>query len=506
MSGDEWRAAVALLQRVFREETVPPAPAGLFGRPCELPAAAWHLQQLAELGREPGAACPTPAQQARRLYHQRMLAHLIAPQGQELRPLVTILIPVYNRSRLLLEAVRSCLEQSWRPIEILVIDDGSDEDLARALQEVHGEVRLHRKPNGGVASARNVGIRLARGDFVHLLDSDDLLLPDAVASKVESFAAIPDAALCYSMAIEHNLPDVPVPRIRMPDGSERCTTSDPLYAALNRCPFYVPTVMMPRWAMLAFPPFEEDLRRGEDSRYWVKLGLAGAKVIGLAQRLTVRRMVPEGISTKPHVGHLVVDIKLRNLRDVLHTPSTWHHAGSVVANFVNKLEQGANPAVGALDRIPAYRDVLGALAGLGDSQAREGLSPVPLLVDMKNALHTAKPDVGQRWPMLWRDLDDAISSALESAAPMTHRDLLHWGHPTLRIHGRTSIAGLFQALLKAADKEPAIARRIDPVLRRTFPTPSSPTVKRYRKLRRKLRSGQLAAWLTWPSAYLRPLR
>ncbi|MEZ5831353.1 MAG: glycosyltransferase family A protein [Dongiaceae bacterium] len=506
MSEEDWCRTLNLLERSADEIASPVLPEGLFGRPCPLPAAAWHLQELGKLSGGLGASGVTPASEARSRYHRRMLAYLIDPQRHSLRPLVTIVIPVCNRADLLVEAVRSCLEQSWHPIEIIVVDDGSDDDPAAALQEFGNKVQLHRKPNGGVASARNAGIQLARGDFIHFLDSDDLLLPDAVARKVASFAAIPDAALCFSMATEQNLPGVRVPTIRAPDGTERCVTSDLLHAVLNRCPFYVPTVMMPRWAMLALPPFEEDLRRGEDSRYWLTLGLARAKAIGLTEPLTIRRVVADGLSTTPHVGEPPVDIKLRNLRDVLCTPSAWHHARFALISFAQKLGQMTELSEESLERIPAYGQLVATLTGLGDGQPRDGLSPVPLLVDIANALEASSQYVASHWPQLWRDLSSAVFAAIISAAPMTNRDLVYWGHHTLRVHTRTSIAGLFKSLLKAAEKEPEVARRFDPVLRRTFPTPSSHTVKRYRKLRRKLRSGLLAAWLTWPSAYLRPFR
>jgi len=501
---DCWQDTVTRLRGAFGDTFLPTRPAELFGRPCPLPVPAWHLQQLDEIRRQVGSGSTTPAHHARRLYHQHMLAHLIEPQRA--RPLVTILIPVYNRSRLLVEAVQSCMEQTWRPIEILVIDDGSDDDPAAALRELGGEIRLHRQRNGGVASARNTGIQLARGDFIHFLDSDDLLLPNAVARKVESFAAIPDATLCFSTAIELNLPHVRVPTVRAPDGSDLCATSDLLYASLGRCPFYVPTVMMPRWAVLSLPPFEEDLRRGEDTRYWFNLGLAGAKVIGLTEPLVIRRMVPDGLSTVPHVGNVAVDIRLRTLRDILRTPSAWHHGRFVLVSFAHKLEQSVDLPDDALDRIASYGDLMATLSGLGDGQPREGLSPVPLLVDLRNALRTAKPHLVPRWPSVWADLNSVITSSLRSAAPTTSRDLAHWGQRTLRGHTRTSIARLFQSLLRAAEDDSMIASRIDPVLRRAFPTPRSRTVKRYRKLRRALRSGRLAAWLTWPSAFLPALR
>ena len=469
-------------------------------------ASDWHRQHLASLTGGPLEGIPDPVREAQRLYHQAMLAHLGDPRSEALRPLVTILIPVYNRPELLVEAVQSALDQTWRPIEILVVDDGSERDPSDLLRPFGAIVRLHRKPNGGVASARNLGIRLARGEFIHFLDSDDLLLPEAVERKVAAFAAIPDASLCFSMAVERNIPGVIVPRIRMPDGTARCTTSSLLLASLRGCPFYVPTVMMPRWVTLASPPFEEDLRRGEDARYWFRLGLAAAKVIGLAEPLTIRRLVPDGISVIPHGGKAPIDIRLRNLRDLLQVPSAWFHAASVLTGIIRRTASDADLAKAPLDWIAANEDVLTIVAGLGDGRNRDGLSPVPLLADLRNVLDAPDRSAEERQLPLWRALDRVIADALKSAAPMNTRDLIHWARQLTPAGSESSLAKLFRNLMTSLPDDPALPARIDHVLRRASPSPSSRTAKRYRKIRRRLGSGTLAAWLTWPSAYWPTLR
>lgn len=478
------------------------APDDLVARPCLRPAARWHLEHL--LSTAPHDATG----RARRMFHARLLGFLLAPDRPHFSPLVTILIPVHNRAAMCKQAVESCLAQSWRPLEILVVDDGSIDDLASALRPFGEVARLLRKPNGGVATARNAGIAAARGDFIHFLDSDDLLLPEAVECKVAGFACIPDAALCYSMTISENLPGVAVPRIRIPDGSASCATSDLLSATLRRYPFFVPTVMMPRWTMLDVGPFEEDLRRGEDSRYWFRLGLAGIKVIGLTAQLTVRRMVPDGLSVTPHVGRGVIDIQLRDLRDLLCTPSAWRHAGRLLRAISDKLDQNATLSDQSLNLIAARDQILATLAGFGDGRARDALSPVPLLVDLQNLLRLTWPsDRSADHPRsrLWRDLRLAVAAALKSAAPMTQRDLDYWGGDGPPAARETTIYGLFRSLLGAAATAPDLLARIDKVLRRANQTPSARTVKRYRKLRRKIGSGLLAAWLTWLPRRSRPL-
>ena len=94
--------------------------------------------------------------------------------------LVSTIIPVHNRPALLREAVASVLAQTYRPIEIIVVDDGSTDETGReaeALAEAHPEVHAIHRENGGPGAARETGRLAARGEFIQYLDSDDLLLP-----------------------------------------------------------------------------------------------------------------------------------------------------------------------------------------------------------------------------------------------------------------------------------------------------------------------------------------
>jgi glycosyltransferase involved in cell wall biosynthesis len=123
--------------------------------------------------------------------------------------LVSIIIPVYNRPGLLVEAVDSAVAQTYRPIEIIVVDDGSTDQTVgvgqRLAREHAGIVRHTRVPHGGVARAMNEGLRLASGEFIQILDSDDLLLPDKLTLQVAGLRAHPDCGISYGYAREYRL-------------------------------------------------------------------------------------------------------------------------------------------------------------------------------------------------------------------------------------------------------------------------------------------------------------
>jgi asparagine synthase (glutamine-hydrolysing) len=116
--------------------------------------------------------------------------------------LVTTIIPVYNRAGLLQTAVESVLAQTYRPIEIIVVDDGSTDDTWAAVESMvaanPGVVRAFKQANQGPGRARQLGIEHARGEFVQFLDSDDRYLPEKTALQVAALHADADADIAYA--------------------------------------------------------------------------------------------------------------------------------------------------------------------------------------------------------------------------------------------------------------------------------------------------------------------
>jgi glycosyltransferase involved in cell wall biosynthesis len=113
--------------------------------------------------------------------------------GMEGKASVSIVIPCFNHGRFLAEAIESARRQTWRPIEIVVVDDGSRDDSATVAARCTG-VRLVSQTNQGLAAARNTGLRASRGEFVIFLDADDRLLPEAAEAGVARLQSHPSAA------------------------------------------------------------------------------------------------------------------------------------------------------------------------------------------------------------------------------------------------------------------------------------------------------------------------
>ena len=116
--------------------------------------------------------------------------------------LVSVIIPTYNSDRYIAAAIRSVLAQTYPHWEILVIDDGSQDETQQILQpmvEQYGD-RLHYiyQTNQGVSAARNRGIEAATGEFVAFLDADDIFLPDKLAAQIAVFAEQPQLGMVHS--------------------------------------------------------------------------------------------------------------------------------------------------------------------------------------------------------------------------------------------------------------------------------------------------------------------
>ena len=107
-------------------------------------------------------------------------------------PSVSVIVPTYNRSRLLVECVRTLVEQTVPPLEIIIVDDGSSDDTATAVRSLPGPVRYVRKANGGKSVAVNLGLSLAQGDIIWFFDDDDWAEPDAIEQRLKVLSNRPE--------------------------------------------------------------------------------------------------------------------------------------------------------------------------------------------------------------------------------------------------------------------------------------------------------------------------
>jgi glycosyltransferase involved in cell wall biosynthesis len=132
--------------------------------------------------------------------------------------LVSVVIPVYNGERFLGRTLSSALAQTYRPLEIIVVDDGSadrTEEIAETAANKDGRIRYFRRRNYGVAESRNFGIKNAKGDLIAPLDHDDLWSPNKISRQVRLMNDSPaEVGVVYCLALEIDQNDLVIPPIR----------------------------------------------------------------------------------------------------------------------------------------------------------------------------------------------------------------------------------------------------------------------------------------------------
>lgn len=207
------------------------------------------------------------------------------------RPLVSVIIPSYNQAEFLPETLDSIIAQTYDNWETIVVNDGSTdntEEVMAAYAAIDGRIRVFSKPNGGISSALNEGIRQARGDFFCWLSSDDLFYPQKLASQVRTFESLgPEYAMVYgsidilndkTKCIENQAFFKPLtPGAEFPEGF--------MFDFIDGC-----SIMIRMTAMREIDGFNPYYRHSQDFELWVRLASRGYRFHLLDEKVTIRRV------------------------------------------------------------------------------------------------------------------------------------------------------------------------------------------------------------------------
>jgi glycosyltransferase involved in cell wall biosynthesis len=182
--------------------------------------------------------------------------------------LVSVIIPTYNRWPMLCEAIESVLGQSYRCVELIVVDDGSEDGTQKKLERYESRVRLLCQPRRGVASARNLGVRSSSGRYLAFLDSDDLWQPGKLETQVAFMDAAPEVQISQTeeIWIRKGVRVNPKKRHRKPSG-------DIFRASLDLCLVSPSAVMMTRELFERVGGFDEAFTVCEDYDLWLRVAV-----------------------------------------------------------------------------------------------------------------------------------------------------------------------------------------------------------------------------------------
>jgi GT2 family glycosyltransferase len=206
-------------------------------------------------------------------------------------PIVSVVIPCYNQSRFLSTAIESVLAQSWRPTEIIVVDDGSTDSTAAVADQYGGRLTYHYKPNGGLASARNFGIRHATGTFLAFLDSDDWWHPRFLETVIGVLRHRQGPGLAYCRQQPVDQSGVPLATAVMNDA----IVGNLVTALIAGNRVTADAVVVDAASVLRVGGFDESLRSNEDWDLWLRLAENGVPFIFVPRTLAYYRQHSGGL-------------------------------------------------------------------------------------------------------------------------------------------------------------------------------------------------------------------
>jgi glycosyltransferase involved in cell wall biosynthesis len=192
--------------------------------------------------------------------------------------LVSVIIPVYNCEKYLLQAIESVLAQTYSPVELIVVDDGSTDESARVAKSFLDKLRYVYQPHSGQSAALNCGIQLAQGGLFAFLDADDLWLENKLSSQVAVF----DAQQQLDIVFTH------VRQFYSPELKQEIETK---YTFTEIMPGYSSTSMLiKRESFFRVGLFDPSYRLGQIIDWYLKAQEAGLKSFMLPDILVKRRI------------------------------------------------------------------------------------------------------------------------------------------------------------------------------------------------------------------------
>lgn len=206
-------------------------------------------------------------------------------------PLISIIIPTYNKSQYLKEAIESVLNQTYKEIEVIVVDDGSTDNTGEVVKSFDDpRVIYFFQKNKGPAAARNSGLRRAKGKYIAFLDSDDLWLKEKLKKQIDFMEKNSEIGLlgtgCYEITDKGKI----IGKKIFPIKNEILQKD-----LIKYNPFIQSSVMVKREVFDKVGLYDENFRESEDYELWLRIA-ENYKIRNLAEPLVMKRYYREGLS------------------------------------------------------------------------------------------------------------------------------------------------------------------------------------------------------------------
>ncbi len=209
---------------------------------------------------------------------------------------VSVIIPSFNGRAYIEEAVRSAVNQTYKNTEIIVIDDGSTDDTREIIQNIqkeHPHITYLYQENAGLSAARNTGIKNASGEYIALLDSDDMFLPEKLEKQVAYLQKHPECDVVYC-GIWHFYEHTPH---EMHDLQYQYYSKEQVLPQLLKKNFINPLSIVARKNVFEkYGAFDLSFKKSEDWECWLRWAYAGVRIHFIAEKLAKYRMRTSSLS------------------------------------------------------------------------------------------------------------------------------------------------------------------------------------------------------------------
>jgi glycosyltransferase involved in cell wall biosynthesis len=185
-------------------------------------------------------------------------------------PRISVIIPTYNSAHYLREAIESVLDQTYKDLEIIVIDDGSTDNTKEIVKTYMDRIIFLQQANSGPARARNLGIQKSSGEFVAFLDADDIWYPEKLERQIEIFLKNPQYGLVHSDALIRSVDNSQPDRLWF-DFKRRVKSGKVFSDLLAECSIILPSVIIRRQCLEETGCFDENLKIWEGYDLWLRV-------------------------------------------------------------------------------------------------------------------------------------------------------------------------------------------------------------------------------------------
>ena len=286
-------------------------------------------------------------------------------------PLVSIIIPCHNAARWLRAALESALAQTWRELEVIVIDDGSSDDSALIARSFEPRgVLVHTQPNRGASAARNHGLKMARGEFIQFLDADDLLTPDKIAAQVERLQR--NGMNCVATCRWARFADDSSHPVFFE--SEVFQDLDPrdylIMHTARQGTMHPAAWLMPRSVAERAGPWDETLSLNDDGEYFARVALAARRLVFSATGLSLYRSGVSGSLSRRRDARALTSLfrSVELIAGHLHAAEDSPRTRRALADYWQRLAYEVYP-----DSVEIYRRARAEANALGGSQLKPAM-------------------------------------------------------------------------------------------------------------------------------------